>query len=183
MFLETERLIIRSLKAEDIPALQDYYIRNRDFLQPWEPLRNESYYSRESLANMVKAEEIEEIRRKAFRGYLFLKETSQKIIGFTGLTNIQSAYDQSARVGYKLDKQYINKGYITEALVSLISFGFQTESLHRLEAHVMPKNLASQRVMEKLHFKKEGVSLHFRKINGAWEDHILYALINSGVEI
>ena len=177
MFLETERLIIRSLNENDIPSLQNYYRRNRQFLQPWEPHRDEIYYSWESLKKMIFLEKVEEKNRKAYRGYIFLKEKQRNIIGFAGLTNIHYSYDFSGRIGYKLDKDHTNRGFMTEALTSLIHFGFYKLSLHRLESHVMPANISSQRVLEKLNFQKEGYNFQFRKINGIWEDHILYALV------
>ena len=50
--------------------------------------------------------------------------------------------------------------------------------LHRIEAGVMPRNLASIRVLEKAGFHKEGIARKNVKINGKWEDHQLLAVIN-----
>lgn len=59
---------------------------------------------------------------------------------------------------------------------------FNEYKLHRIEDTVMPKNIASLKVLEKLNFKNEGLSKKYQKINGRWEDHIHMVLLNSEVE-
>ena len=53
---------------------------------------------------------------------------------------------------------------------------FFTTGLHRLEANIRPENHASRRVVEKLGFREEGIRRRQLHINGAWRDHICYAL-------
>ena len=48
--------------------------------------------------------------------------------------------------------------------------------LHRIEATIRPENHASRRVMEKLGFREEGLRKRSLHIDGAWHDHICYAL-------
>ena len=48
--------------------------------------------------------------------------------------------------------------------------------LHRVEASIRPENTASRRVVEKLGFRDEGVRVRQLHINGAWRDHLCYAL-------
>lgn len=74
--------------------------------------------------------------------------------------------------GYKLDKDFVNKGYMSVAVEMLIKYAFEELGLHRIEANVMPKNKASLRVLEKNNFINEGISRYYLKINGVWEDHI-----------
>ena len=50
--------------------------------------------------------------------------------------------------------------------------------LHRIEGNVMPRNAASLRVLAKNHFVNEGLSKHYLKINGRWEDHVHMVRIN-----
>ena len=51
--------------------------------------------------------------------------------------------------------------------------------LHRIEAATMLSNVASIRVLESSGFKQEGLALAYLKINGHWEDHLLYARIGN----
>ena len=78
-------------------------------------------------------------------------------------------------------------GVITDGLISLrdrlnlpgmrvLQFAFETLSLHRIEVAIIPRNMASRRVVEKLALRNEGVALGFLEINGEWEDHVRYAM-------
>jgi len=57
-----------------------------------------------------------------------------------------------------------------------IQFAFETIRLHRIEVAIIPRNLASRRVVEKLGLRNEGVALGYLEINGEWEDHVRYAM-------
>jgi len=46
--------------------------------------------------------------------------------------------------------------------------------LHRLEAACIPVNLASIRLLTKCGFRQEGLARRYLKINGRWEDHLLF---------
>ena len=48
--------------------------------------------------------------------------------------------------------------------------------LHRVEISIIPRNVASRRVTEKLDLRLEGVSERFLEIDGEWEDHVRYAM-------
>lgn len=79
---------------------------------------------------------------------------------------------RSCFVGYKLDKDYLNCGYMTQAVALLCDYAFSQLKLHRIEGNVMPRNQASLRVLEKNGFVNEGLSRKYLNINGVWEDHI-----------
>ena len=55
-------------------------------------------------------------------------------------------------------------------------FAFEHAGLHRVQPAVMPRNAASQRVVEKAGFRHEGLAVRYLRIAGAWEDHDLYAI-------
>ena len=84
----------------------------------------------------------------------------------------------SCYLGYKLDREHIRKGYMTEALREGIKWMFHKEKLHRIEANIMPRNEASIKTVEKLGFVYEGISKSYLNINGVWEDHIHMVLLN-----
>ena len=86
-------------------------------------------------------------------------------------------------MGYQIDQAYANRGYTTQALALIIDYAFNTLDLHRLEAGVMPANIGSIKVLEKNGFIKEGLVRKNVKINGRWEDHYLYGLLNPKDEL
>jgi ribosomal-protein-alanine N-acetyltransferase len=63
-----------------------------------------------------------------------------------------------------------------EALVLMARFAFEQVHLHRFQVSIIPRNLRSRRVVEKLKLRDEGIAQRYLEINGAWEDHIRYAL-------
>jgi len=67
-----------------------------------------------------------------------------------------------------------------QAVATLLPVAFGAIRLHRVEAATMLANIASRRVLEASGFEQEGISRAYLKINGRWEDHILYARLAAG---
>lgn len=86
------------------------------------------------------------------RLWIVKKNDDTKIIGSIAFDNIIRGAFLSCHLGYKLDKDEINKGYITEAIQKGIDIMFNEFGLDRIEANIMPKNKRSIRVVEKLGF-------------------------------
>ena len=159
----------------------DYYKRNRDFLEAFEPVRSKEFFSLEYQKIVLKKEMAEIEEKTAFRFYILSVEQPSKIIGIIGLNNVIWGAFCSAFMGYKLDKDFVNKGYMSMAVEMLTTYAFEELGLHRIEANVMPKNKASLRVLEKNHFMNEGISKYYLNINGVWEDHIHMVKINDAM--
>ena len=83
---------------------------------------------------------------------------------------------RSAQIGYWVDKRVAGRGVIPTAVALAVDHCFFTVGLHRLEANIRPENTASRRVVEKLGFREEGIRRRHLHIDGAWRDHICYAL-------
>ena len=82
----------------------------------------------------------------------------------------------SAEVGYWIDERLAGRGIVPTALAMAVDHCFQVMRLHRLEACIQPLNVASRRTVEKLGFRNEGLRERLVYVNGAWRDHICYAL-------
>ncbi|WP_242985309.1 GNAT family N-acetyltransferase [Vallitalea okinawensis] len=172
-------MILEVLQPEDASIVLDYYIRNRSFLEPWESRRDYPFYSLEYQKILLELEYKKIMDSKSLRYWLFKKEDyKKKVIGNFGLSNIIRGTFQSCYLGYKLDKEEEGHGYMSEALKACIHIAFHDMGLHRMEANIMPHNKRSSHVVERLGFSFEGMSSRFLNINGIWEDHLRYALIN-----
>ena len=115
----------------------EYYKRNRDFLEAFEPVRSEEFFSLEYQRAVLKKEVVDYEARTAFRYYIMPMEQPSKIIGIIGLNNVVWGAFCSAFLGYKLDKDYVNKGYMSVAVEMLTKYAFEELGLHRIEANVM----------------------------------------------
>ena len=109
------------------------------------------------------------------------KGEEDKVIGALTFSNIVKGVFLSCFLGYNLDKDEINMGYMTEAVKKGIEIMFQDYGLHRIEASIMPRNIRSLKVTQKLGFQEEGLSPQYLKINGKWEDHLHMVLLNHDI--
>jgi ribosomal-protein-alanine N-acetyltransferase len=78
-------------------------------------------------------------------------------------------------LGYWIGASHARQGYMTRAVNQLRDYAFGTLGLHRLEAACLPANMPSLRLLERCGFEHEGLAKAYLKINGRWEDHILWA--------
>jgi ribosomal-protein-alanine N-acetyltransferase len=181
--LQTERLTLKVVDDSFAAQALDYHARNRAFLAEWNPTPPDDFYTLPFQQERLRVE-LDLIRDGyLLRLWLFKKEdrTFETAIGNIAFNNIVRGAFQSCHLGYQLDQGMINQGLITEALRCAIAFAFDELKLHRIEANVMPRNQRSRRVVEKLGFAEEGLARRYLKINGAWEDHMHYVVLNDNL--
>lgn len=179
--IKTKRLILKTLDENYAAEVLDYYQRNKEFLNEWEASKDEEYFTLNYQSKLLKKQKLKIENGTLFKFWIY-KKSSNQLIGSIAFNNIIRGAFQSCHLGYKLDKDEINQGYMTEALKAAIDYAFKELNLHRIEANIMPKNKASLKVVEKLGFINEGSSKNYLKINGFWEDHIHMVLLNKDLE-
>lgn len=178
---ETKRLILKVLDNTYGSLVLDYYLRNKNFLSQWEPKKNEDFYTVSFHRDELNKQLLSIQSGTSFRLWIFKKDEKDKIIGSIAFNNIVRGVFLSSHLGYKLDKDEINKGYMTEAIEKGIDIMFNEFGLHRIEANIMPKNICSLKVVKKLGFYHEGLAYKYLKINGKWEDHIHMVKLNENM--
>jgi ribosomal-protein-alanine N-acetyltransferase len=179
--LTSERLTLRPLEESDATTCHALEMKNRALFSKYSGSRKPAFYTLEY--------QIESIRR-AKKGWeedtkynfgIFLNETGQ-MIGGIALNEVMRGALQSCYVGYSLDGEHNGKGYMSEAVKMLVGYAFEVLKLHRIEAGVQPVNIGSQRVLEKCGFVREGLARKNVHIQGKWEDHYSYGIINPADE-
>lgn len=178
LIYETDRLVLRVLKAADAPAVLDFQMRNKDLFEQYEPARPENFYTIEYQKVLLNCEYNLTVKLSAVRFYVFLKDDPDTIIGTVCFRNMLHAVYSSCEIGYKFDAQYHRQGYASEAMTEGIRIMFDELKLHRIIANVMPENHASIRLLESLGFKREGIARDYARIQGEWRDHFCYSLIH-----
>jgi ribosomal-protein-alanine N-acetyltransferase len=170
---ETDRLILKTLSPGEADQALKYYTDNKEFLAPFEPLRDPIFYTLTEQEKCLREDMINAKMGQSIRFWIYLKneKTLNRPIGNLAFSNIVAGVFLNAFVGYKLDGQYLNKGYMTEALKKGVTIMFTEFGLHRLEANIMPRNIASLSVAKKVGFYEEGLAKKYLRINGVWEDH------------
>jgi ribosomal-protein-alanine N-acetyltransferase len=171
------RVVLRPLVSADFEAWREVRSRNVNWLTKWEPRPPEGYPSdttdRTAFGARCGARERE---WQLGTGYGFGIFVEGRFAGEMNLSGVQRGPFQNAYVGYWIDEARAGNGYVPEALVVAARFAFEDVGLHRLQVAIIPRNGASRRVVEKLGLRDEGVAVRYLCINGAWEDHIRFAV-------
>jgi [ribosomal protein S5]-alanine N-acetyltransferase len=142
------------------------------------------YLSDEDIPTSVESAE-QEIK---FWGGLFYRKqsvfwavadtASNKFIGTVGY-NSWNIHNRRAEISYDLMRDHWRKGIMTKALNNALVFGFKNMDLMRIEARTMLENIPSQKILEKVGFKKEGILRNYRIIRGEPIDVLIYSLVRS----
>ena len=163
------------------PALSDYAgwaelrALSRGHLTPWEPAWSRDELSRTFYRRRLRGYAYDARDDQGY-AYFVTSPDGETLFGGLTLSNIRRGASQSGAIGYWIGAPFARQGTMQAAMRMIIPFAFQTLRLHRLEAASMPANAASQRVLEKAGFKREGLAKRYLKINGRWEDHYIYGL-------
>ncbi len=96
------------------------------------------------------------------------------------LTDLQRGPVQAASVGYWVSRELNGRGVARQALGLIVAEAFGGLGLHRLTAATLLANHASQRVLEGTGFTRIGVAEAAYRIDGRWQDHLLYQLVRPG---
>lgn len=167
---------LRPLRTRDAAAWREVRLRNAEWLRPWEPTNPEAPFFKTGLGpyiGMARA-----MRREARHG-LALPWVVTYEGRFAGQLTVGGIIWGSARagqVGYWIDQEVAGRGVTPTALALAVDHCFFTVGLHRIEANIRPENTASRRVVDKLGFRQEGIRRRHLHIDGAWRDHVCYAL-------
>jgi [ribosomal protein S5]-alanine N-acetyltransferase len=153
---------------------------SRDFLTPWEPIWPADDLTRGAFRRRVRRY-AEDLRTDQAYAFFIFRKSDNALIGGLTLANVRRGVAQAGSLGYWMGAPYAGRGHMTAAVHALVPFAFGPLRLHRLEAACIPSNLASIRLLERTGFMREGVARQYLCINGLWQDHLLYALLNGDV--
>ncbi|MGH7296674.1 MAG: GNAT family N-acetyltransferase [Polyangiaceae bacterium] len=174
----TERLALRPPRANDVTELRRALRSNADHLRPWSvaPTPGEDPSSLPSVSRTVVRNRREWKRGQGFVLLVTPRDDDGRILGRVALGGVLLGAFQNAYLGYWIDHAQQGRGLMTEAVGAATGFAFSVVGLHRLQAAVMPRNTSSQRVLEKLGYRREGLAQRYLCIAGAWEDHVIFAV-------
>jgi ribosomal-protein-alanine N-acetyltransferase len=174
----TDRLVLAPPRTADVAKMRLALRRNAAHLQPWSvaPAPGEDPASLTSVSRAVLRHRREWKQGQTYVFLLAERTNPNVIIGRLALGGVLRGAFQNAYLGYWIDEGKQNRGLMTEAVRAATAFAFEGAGLHRVQAAVMPRNGPSQRVLEKVGYRREGVALRYLCIAGRWEDHILFAM-------
>ncbi len=167
---------LRPVRLRDASPWSVIRTRDEHYLAPWEPTMPGGWAQRHATAEWpARWLQLRAIGRRG-AALPFAVTLDGRFVGHVMVGNVVREPLLSAYVGYWVDSTVAGGGVITAAVALVVDHCFGRVGLHRLEATVRPENAASLRVLEKLGFRKEGLFERYLDVDGAWRDHLCYAL-------
>lgn len=171
IYIETDRLILRSWRLEDLPL---FIAMNKDervmryFPATLGEAETEAFYDRI----------LEEFDRKGWGLYAVELKSTGGFIGYVGLHEIgfEADFTPGVEIGWRLAADYHNRGYATEAAKAVLGLakGFGIKRLYSFTAKV---NAPSERVMRKIGMVKVGEFDHPKlSQDSTLQTHVLYQI-------
>ncbi len=179
VLLQTARTRIRLPEASDAQELLRYRVENRAHLAPWEPLREDSYYTLEHCTQAIANGREAAANDHGYPFVVFSPDEACILASFT-LANVVRGPFQACLLGYGINGSQQGRGLMQEALEAGLAWAFGELGLHRVMANYLPQNERSARLLQRLGFEREGYARDYLQIAGRWEDHVLTARIRDG---
>ncbi len=150
--------------------------RSRTFLEPWEPVWPPDDLTRTAFRRRIRRYH-RDIREDSAYPFFMFAGRSDAFLGALTLSHVRRGVSQAATLGYWIGEPYAGQGLMTAAVRRLCHYAFRDLRLHRIEAACIPTNEPSRRVLRRCGFREEGLARAYLKINGRWQDHVLFALL------
>jgi RimJ/RimL family protein N-acetyltransferase len=168
--LEGKKVRLRLRDKEDLDFFFSFW-NNIDFYGEYEAIQPQ--------ISRAEAEKRIETSQQAASGvnwtwFVIEKNDGTKIGFIIHYTNQPSG---SLSVGYALAPNERGKGYGTEALKIMVDYLFLTRDIMRIQAATDVRNVASQRILEKAGFKREGTIRKSDFVRGQWVDDYIYGIV------
>lgn len=173
--LSTTRLLLTRVTSDDSASLYNLF-SNPDVVK---------FYDLEPFTETIQADQLIALFESRFQASAGIRwairmKTSGELIGTCGF-NSWSEKMQNATIGYDLMPAFWNRGISTEALDEILRNGFAgilpCGALHRVQADTIPGNIASEKVLQKLGFKEEGLRRESVYVKGKFCDMKCFAIL------
>lgn len=174
---ETERLVLKIIKPDQGAAVLDFYLRDKELFEQFEPERMVNFYTTQFQKQMLLFEYNMAVQGTLFRFYVYEKENRDRIIGTICVHHIVRGFSSRCEVGYKFSSAYQHKGYAYETLRFVTDLVFKELKLHRIMAWALPDNEPSIRLLKECGFVYEGICHDYMLLQGQWRDHAQFSLL------
>lgn len=177
-FVRGDGVYLRPPEMRDFDEWAALRHLSRGFLSPWEPTWPTDDLTRASFRRRLRRH-AGEIENDEAYPFLLFRECDDAILGGLTFGQVKRGVAQAATLGYWMGQPFAGQGWMARAVRAASGFAFATLRLHRIEAACLPENTASIRLLQRTNFQQEGHARAYLRINGTWQDHLLFALLES----
>lgn len=182
--LRAGSLVLRPIRYRDKSVWMASRHRNAAWLAPWEASNPEPGGYLPTYYQMVRSLTAQ-ARAGSALPFLITEQNRDsreaRLVGQLTVSGITWGSAMTATLGYWVDADRAGRGIAPTAVALATDYCFKELGLHRMEINIRPENRASIRVVEKLHFRDEGLRPRYLHINGQWADHRSFALTSEEV--
>ncbi|MFV0393799.1 MAG: GNAT family N-acetyltransferase [Coprobacillaceae bacterium] len=172
--IQTERLVLRCFKYEDNTSMRKYWISNPNIQKMYsEPIYETETEVKELLDNYISSYQKSNYYRWAIT-LLGSDDCIGQIAYF--LTDDKNHFGE---IEYCISEEFQNRGYITEAVKTILEYGFENINLHKVQICHKSNNMPSKRVIEKNGFTYEGTLRDYFYIDGEYIGRLYYSILKS----
>jgi ribosomal-protein-alanine N-acetyltransferase len=179
--LTTGSVLLEPLRRGDAADWVRLRLDNEEWLTHWEPSAPLPWRERHTAAAFRAMRRSGTRRARAGLSLPFAVRVDGRLAGQVTVDNVVRGALRSGHLGYWVDRAVSGRGLATLAVALVCDHAFTAAGLHRLQADIRPENLRSQRLVERLGFRQEGVLRRYLDIDGDWRDHLSYALLAEDV--
>lgn len=163
--LEGRNVNLKVMEKEDLPLFAEW-------------VNNPEFFGEYSSLLQISKLEVEKILENPYElKYFFIEKKDGSKIGLIFHFCVLHPAGRQLEIGYALIPSERGKGYCTEAIRIMVDYVFLSRDVMRVQALTDTGNLASQKVLEKAGFKKEGVSRKDFFTRGTWTDDCSYSIL------
>ncbi|HEX2772830.1 MAG TPA: GNAT family protein [Micromonosporaceae bacterium] len=174
-------VLLRPYRRSDAATWSRLRIANQDWLERWESSPRGRWEELNSPAayRYLYRDQTRSARRGESMPFAICIDDEYgtgRMVGHINLGNIVRRAFCSTYAGYWVDSRVAGRGIMPTALALAVDHAFGPGGLHRVEVNIRPENRASRRVVDKLGFREEAYHARYLYIDGAWRDHVGYAM-------
>ena len=174
MDIRTERLLLREFNEKDY----DFFLRleqNEFYIKYEEDSIPTDEQTKEKFDSILRNNKSEDKYR-----FLITRAEDGEPLGTVLIWCIDKPI-REWEVGWGLYKEHTGKGIASEAARALLEFGFKELNIHRIQANCNANNTASEKIMERIGMKKEGILRDTRNLRGEWCASTIYSILEDEI--
>lgn len=166
--IKTERLLLRKIQQNDYKEMKSILQDEDLMLLGW----GKTYSDAEVQIWIDKI--TKQYEDFGYSYYMTIEKSTNSVVGIMGILPVTIKEVNYIEVAYILKKEYWNKGYATEGMKACVDYIFNILNADKYIAQVIPENINSIKVSEKLGMKV--IDNYIREHNGKDVFHLIYAL-------
>ncbi|MGY1722192.1 GNAT family N-acetyltransferase [Blastococcus sp. SYSU DS0533] len=167
-------VLVRPAHRDDAGPLAALHRANRHHLAPFEPHRDEDFFTTRGQGRRLTALLDQHADGVA---HPYVIEVRGELAGRVTVTNVSRGPFCSGSLGYWVAAAWTGRGVATRAVRQVVGDCFGRHGLHRLEAATLVDNRASRAVLRRAGFRLIGLAPGYLHIAGRWRDHLLFQRI------